>query len=56
MNWFENIYNFFQLFFNKLSFRTKPDKEIYDENDGEYEYEFMPINYEFVTLNEKMER
>lgn len=58
MNLFQNIYIFLKNFFYKLSFRTKPKQEIFYDDSGhtEYEYEFMPLNYEFIPTNEKMNR
>lgn len=47
MNWFQNIYEFFHSFFEFLSFRAKPRYEAIDKNYEEYE---------FIILNEKMER
>jgi len=47
MKLIQNIYKFLQFIFEKLSFRTKPNQEIfYDIDSGhtEYEYVFMPIN------------
>lgn len=47
MKWLQNIYTYFQSFFEFLTFRTKPKYELVDDSSDEYE---------FVILNEKMER
>lgn len=46
MNWFQDIYNYFNSFFEFLTFRTKPNYEMIDNNE----------EYEFIILNEKMKR
>lgn len=53
MNFFQNIYKFLRNFFERLSFRTKPKSEFFNDDDSghtEYEYEFIPLN------ENKMER
>ena len=47
MTWFQDVYNFFHAFFEFLSFRTNPRYEAIEQNCEEYE---------FIILNEKMER
>lgn len=59
MYFFKNIYKYLKSFFDYLSFRIRPKEEIfYDNNSGhtEYEYEFMHLKYEFIPINEKMDR
>lgn len=59
MNLFQNIYIYLKSFFERLSFRTKPKEDLFYDNDSghtEYEYEFMPLNYDFIPINEKMDR
>ena len=46
MNWFQDIYNYFHSFFEFLTFRTKPNYKMIDNNE----------EYEFIILNEKMKR
>lgn len=48
MIFFQSFYNFFHLFFELLSFRTKPKYEKVENN--------IDDEYEFIILNEKMNR
>lgn len=48
MSLFQNIFKILKLFFEKLSFRTKPEEEIFyhsgsSHTEYDYEYEFMPL-------------
>ena len=56
MEWFQNIYRFFQSFFDALSFRRKPHgfEPFYDDESGHtvYEYNFVSTNEEFTPTNE----
>ena len=45
MNWFQNIYIYFQTIFEILTFRTKPKYDMIDDEE-----------YEFIILNNKMNR
>jgi hypothetical protein len=59
MNFFQNIYIYLKFFFEKLSFRSKPKEDLFyidDSGHTEFEYEFMPLKYDFIPINEKMER
>ena len=50
MKWLQNIYTYFQSFFEFLTFRSKPK---YDQiNDIENNNQ----EYEFIILNNKMNR
>jgi len=56
---FKNIYLYLKSFFNYLSFRTRPEEEIFYDNDSghtEYVYEFTPLKYEFIPINEEIDR
>ena len=48
MEWFQNIYRFFQSIFERLSFRSKYHgfEPFYDDDSGHtvYEYNFVPVN------------
>ncbi len=43
MYWFQNVYTFFQSFFELMAFRTKPPRGILNdvENPEEHEYEII---------------
>ena len=54
---FKNIYLYIKSFFEYLSFRTRPKDEIFYDNDSSNtEYESIPLKYEFILINEKMDR
>ncbi len=46
MYWFQNMYTFFQSFFELLTFRSKPSCNSLNDVEN-------PHDYEFVILNEK---
>jgi|LakMenE18May11ns_1017448.scaffolds.fasta_scaffold9922051_2 hypothetical protein len=46
MYWVQNVYSFFQTFFEFISFRSKPAN--ISLNDVE-----NPVDYEYVILNDK---
>jgi hypothetical protein len=49
MNWFYNINAFFQSLFEFMSFRTKPESNLFEDIEN-------PIDYEYVILNDKNQK
>jgi len=60
MNLFQKLYIYLKLFFEKLSFRTKPKQDIFYDYIGDREYDceitLTPLKYEFIPISEKMDR
>lgn len=44
MIWLQNMYTFFQTFFEFLSFRTKPQNDLIEDIENRTEYEFIMLN------------